>query len=77
MKLDNIKEIVMDKICLYTIDNMEDIWEGHIKNMPSKYLNLEIKIIGAKRKGIVDIGVSLSASKTYELVAAGIQAAVN
>jgi hypothetical protein len=57
VKLNDVKEIVMDRVCIYDTKNLENIWTGDIRNMPSKYLNLEIKVIGAKRKGIVDIGI--------------------
>ena len=59
MKLNDVMEIVMDRVCIYDTKNLENIWTGYIRNMPSKYLNLEIKVIGAKRKGTVDIGIIL------------------
>ena len=64
VKLNDVKEIIMDRIYLYNIDDLENnLCIGYIKNMPPEYLDLQIKIIGAKRKGIIDIGVVLS---TYE-----------
>lgn len=57
MKLNDVQGIVMDRVCIYGTEDLENIWTGYIRNMPSKYLNLEIKVIGAKRKGIVDIGI--------------------
>lgn len=57
MKISDIKSLMMDKICLYDIDDMGSRWTGYIENMPTQYLDLEIRMLGAKRRGIMDVGV--------------------
>jgi hypothetical protein len=58
MTIGDATHIIMDKVCLYDVHTKEDLWRGMIGNTPEQYIKLEIKIIGAKRKGVVDIGIS-------------------
>lgn len=62
MKLkDLLKVIVFDTVCLYykayedEDPVFEDIYEGKKENVPKKYLEIEVKIVGAKKKNVLDI----------------------
>ena len=59
MKVKDLKGYVYDKIILYRSesDDFTDIYKGDIDNLPNTMLDLEIKTIGAKRRGIIDIRV--------------------
>lgn len=60
MKLKEIKSIIFEKVCLYKkIDSgiYEDIWEGKPECIPNELLDYTIRIIGAKRKGVLDIEI--------------------
>ena len=60
MLVGDLKNYIFDKVVLYR-ENTEvdgeyiDIYKGFICISPISILNLEVKTIGAKRKGIVDI----------------------
>ena len=60
MLVGDLKNYIFDKVVLYR-ENPEvdgeyiDIYKGFICISPISILNLEVKTIGAKRKGIVDI----------------------
>lgn len=51
--------VVYDEVIIYKEknDNFEDIYKGDKYNIPSNILEMKVKIVGAKRKGIVDIQV--------------------
>lgn len=60
MKVRDLRDYIYDKVVLYKSeeDDFVDVYKGYINNeMPENVLDLEIKSIGAKRKGIVDIRV--------------------
>ena len=38
-------------------DDFEDIYKGDKDNIPSEILEMKIRSVGAKRKGIIDIQV--------------------
>ena len=60
MKVRNLKNYIWDKVVLYKsdIDDFVDIYKGYIDDdTPETVLDLEIKTIGAKRSGVVDIKV--------------------
>ena len=60
MRVGDLKNYIFDEVVLYK-ENPEvdgeyiDIYKGFICISPISILNLEVKTIGAKRKGIVDI----------------------
>lgn len=61
MKIIDLKNYIHDKVCIYRenpdIDGEYiDIYKGFIQDAPSNISDLEVKSIGAKKKGIVDIG---------------------
>lgn len=60
MKVSELKSLLHDKIVLYkeTQDNeFEDVFVGKSSDIPKELLDKDIKSIGAKRKGIVDIKI--------------------
>lgn len=62
MKVGDLKNYIFDEVVLYR-ENPEadgeyiDIYKGFICTLPISILNLKVRSIGAKRKGIVDIRV--------------------
>lgn len=63
MKIMDLKNYIHDKVCIYreSIDidgEYIDIYKGFVQETPTDILKLEVRSIGAKRKGIVDIRVS-------------------
>ena len=62
MRVGDLKNYIFDKVVLYK-ENPEvdgeyiDIHKGFICTLPTSILNLEVRTIGAKRKGVVDIRV--------------------
>ena len=60
MRVGELKNYIFDKVILYR-ENPEvggeyiNIHKGFICTSPISILNLEVKTIGAKRKGVVDI----------------------
>jgi len=60
MKVRDLKDYIWDKVVLYKsdTDDFVDIYKGYIDGDTSEtVLDLEVRSIGAKRKGIVDIRV--------------------
>lgn len=63
MKLNDIKDVICDKVFIYTSNYDEDgvffvdIYKGYLENAPEGVLDMTIKTVAAKRKGIIDIGV--------------------
>lgn len=59
MKINELIPTIYDKIILYRNidDDYIDIFKGIPSEIPNNMLDLEIKIIGAKRKNILDIEV--------------------
>ena len=62
MRVGDFKNYIFDEVVLYRenpkVDGEYiDIHKGVICTSPTSILNLDVKTIGAKRKGVVDIGV--------------------
>ena len=62
MRVGDFKNYIFDEIILYRenpkVDGEYiDIHKGFICTSPTSILNLEVRTIGAKRKGVVDIRV--------------------
>ena len=55
----DLKDYLFEKVVLYVCrdDDYEDIYKGEVKDIPSEMLDYEVRLIGAKRKGILDISV--------------------
>ena len=62
MRVGDLKNYIFDEVILYR-ENPEvdgeyiDIYKGFIYTSHTSILNLEVKTIGAKRKGVVDIRI--------------------
>lgn len=62
MKVGDLKNYIFDEVVLYRetseVDGEYiDIYKGFICTSPVSTLNLKVRSIGAKRKGVVDIRV--------------------
>jgi hypothetical protein len=60
MKVKDIVSVIFDKVVIYKAKGegiFEDIYKGDKYDIPSNILEMNIKAIGALRKGIVDIQV--------------------
>lgn len=57
MKLKEIKSIICENVCLYEKTNLDykDLWKGKSQDIPEELFDYTVKIIGAKRKGKLDI----------------------
>ena len=58
----NMLCIVGDKVCLYEETSEEDIvykdlYQGDLMDVPEELLEKKIRVIGAKRKNIIDVEV--------------------
>lgn len=63
MKLKEYVPVIFDKIVIYyekTDGEFNDIFTGNRSEIPNNILEMEVKSIGAKRKGVVDIRVKIS-----------------
>ena len=72
MRVGDLKNYIFDEVVLYR-ENPEvdgeyvDIHKGFICTSPISILNLEVRTIGAKRKGVVDIRVKQKGCVEYVL----------
>ncbi len=60
MLLKDVKGIIVDEICIYVeVGEMEykDVYRGRLCNVSEGLLMREIRVIGAKRKNLVDIEI--------------------
>lgn len=64
MKLKEIQSKIYDDVCLYKENkqnqgccNYKDLWRGKSQDIPQGFLDYTVRIIGAKRKGILDIEI--------------------
>lgn len=59
MKVEELTNIIFDKIVIYRSKNgdYKDIYKGEKDNIPSNILAMNVRAIGAKRRGIVDVQV--------------------
>lgn len=60
MKIRDLKDYIWNKAVLYKskTDDFVDVYKGYINDdTPKTVLDLEVRSIGAKRKGIIDIRV--------------------
>lgn len=59
MKLKEIKTKIYDDVCLYKVNGNDqeykNLWEGKMQDVPDEFLGFYVGIIGAKRKGVIDI----------------------
>ena len=72
MRVRDLKNYIFDEVILYR-ENPEvdgeyiDFHKGFICTSPTSILNLEVRTIGAKRKGVVDIRVEQKGCVEYVL----------
>lgn len=59
MQIKDLKEHIFEKIQIYNTgtDTYKTIYSGDIQNTPDNLIKCEVAVIGAKRKGVVDIGI--------------------
>ena len=60
MKIKELACYAYDKVSIYEEKGegeFTDIYNGDVAQVPKEFLEMEIKVIGAKRKGILDIQV--------------------
>lgn len=59
MKVRYLVAFIFDNvsICKRNKDGFDTLYEGIYSEIPNEFLDMEVRIIGAKRKGIVDIEV--------------------
>ena len=72
MRVGDLKNYIFDEVVLYRenpkVDGEYiDIHKGFICTSPISILNLEVRTIGAKRKGVVDIRVKQKGCVEYVL----------
>ena len=58
MTASKVRQYIFDRVCLYSESTLEALWGGEMANMPEKYLGCEITVIGARKKGVLDIGIN-------------------
>ncbi len=59
MKVKYLVAFIFDKVSIYkeSGDEFVTLYDGKYDAIPSNILEMEVRIIGAKRKGIIDIEV--------------------
>jgi len=59
MTVKDVSQVSYDKVAIYKFkdDEFEDIYNGSFNDIPFEILNMEVKLIGAKRKNIIDIRI--------------------
>lgn len=62
MIIKDIQDITFDKVVIYTKkndswDELKNLYKGDSKDIPHELLNKEIHLLGARRKGILDISI--------------------
>ncbi|GEM_PF-1650461 len=62
MRIRDLKNHVFEKVSIYkqkngNWDDFEDVYNGDMQEIPDELLDFKVNIIGAKRKGVVDISI--------------------
>lgn len=61
MRVKDLQGVIFDSVCIYKeVSDMDfrDLYSGKsLSSVPSELLGREVKTVGAKRKGIVDIEI--------------------
>lgn len=59
MEVKELISVVFDKVTIYKANNegFEDIYKGDTNDIPVDILKMKVKVIGASRKGVIDIQV--------------------
>lgn len=62
MKLREVSGLISDKAIVYkqVSDSMDfiDLYKGYLSGIPSNMADMEVRTIGAAKKGVVDIHVN-------------------
>lgn len=59
MKIKELTSVIFDKVTIYKANDegFEDIYKGNTNSVPSNILEMKVRIIGASKKGVIDIQV--------------------
>lgn len=58
MKVVELVPYIFDQVAIYHESNInQDMYKGDIKSVPIKFLEAQVNVIGAQRKGIIDIEI--------------------
>jgi hypothetical protein len=60
MKIKDLSNVIFEKVTIYKFIGdgcFEDIYKGNMESIPLNILEMKVRIIGAKRKGVIDIQV--------------------
>jgi len=59
MKIKELTSVIFDKVTIYKAsgEGFEDIYKGSTNSVPSNILEMRVRIIGASKKGVIDIQV--------------------
>ena len=62
MRVRDLKSHIYEKVSIYkqkngSWDDFEDVYNGDMQTIPEALLDFKVNLIGAKRKGIVDISI--------------------
>lgn len=59
MKIKELISVIFDKVTIYKANDegFENLYKGNTDNIPSSILEMKVRIIGAAKKGIIDIEV--------------------
>lgn len=59
MKIKDLISVIFDKVTIYKAngEGFEDIYKGNTNSIPTDVLEMDIRSIGASRKGVLDIKV--------------------
>ena len=59
MKIKDLISVIVDRVTIYKSngEGFEDIYKGDTNSIPSNVLEMTVRIIGASKKGVIDIGV--------------------
>lgn len=59
MKVKELINVTFDKVTIYKVndDSFEDIYNGNTASIPSDILEMDVRIIGASKRRVIDIQV--------------------
>jgi hypothetical protein len=59
IKVKDLIRVIVDKVTIYKAngEDFEDIYKGNINSIPAIILEMKVRLIAAKRKGVIDIQV--------------------
>lgn len=59
MKVKELITVIFDKVIIYKANDegFEDIYKGNTDDIPLDILEMKVRIVGAKKKSVIDIQV--------------------